>query len=130
MTQQGTTYHLKIYDFTNDRLIYEHPIKNRLLSGILKSGLFTFADGHIYFNNNAIKVRYDLISNPNNRVFKENEVFDFYSDVISYSTGGNQRIKSDTPMDCIQAHRFVYVSKDRSKANPQYISFCPYPHER
>lgn len=37
-------------------------IKNKDLIGRLESGLFTFVDGHIYFGNNVIKIRYDLIN--------------------------------------------------------------------
>ena len=33
------------------------------LIGRLESGLYTFVDGHIYYNNNCIKIRYDLINN-------------------------------------------------------------------
>ena len=55
-----------MYDFANKKYIYEAQITDTLLIGRLNSGLFTFADGHIYFNNNAIKIRYDLILGGNN----------------------------------------------------------------
>ena len=59
-------FKFKMYDFVNKKYIYEAQITDTLLIGRLKSGLFTFADGHIYFNNNAIKIRYDLILGGNN----------------------------------------------------------------
>lgn len=36
-------------------------IKSEALVGRLLSGLYTFVNGHIYFNNNVIKIRYDLL---------------------------------------------------------------------
>ena len=42
-------------------VLYEQPINNPTLIGRLKSGLYTFVDGHIYYNNDVIKIRYDLI---------------------------------------------------------------------
>ena len=55
-----------MYNFVKKKYIYEALITDTLLIGRLKSGLFTFADGHIYFHNNAIKIRYDLILGGNN----------------------------------------------------------------
>lgn len=40
------------------------------------SGLFTYADGHIYFSNNGIKIRYDLIESNKGLNLDEKEVFD------------------------------------------------------
>jgi len=46
-------------------MIYECNVKNPDLLGRLKSGLFDVVDGHIYFNNNVIKIRYELINSKN-----------------------------------------------------------------
>jgi hypothetical protein len=73
----------RIYDYFNNLHVFEASIKNESLVGRLKSGLFTYAGGHIYFGNDAIKLRYDLIERENNLKLKENEIFDFYSEVIS-----------------------------------------------
>lgn len=59
-------FKFKMYNFVKKKYIYEALITDTLLIGRLKSGLFTFADGHIYFHNNAIKIRYDLILGGNN----------------------------------------------------------------
>ena len=42
-------------------------IKFPPLVGRLLSGLFTFVDGHIYFSNNVIKVRYDIVGSNKNK---------------------------------------------------------------
>ena len=51
-------------------------LKNKDLIGRLLSGLYTFVDGHIYYNNNVIKIRYDLIKSVDSHRYKENEIFD------------------------------------------------------
>ena len=53
------------------------------LIGRLLSGLYTFVDGHIYYNNNVIKIRFDILSQSRNiQDFNEFEIFDYYRDVI------------------------------------------------
>ena len=44
---------------------YEAELHFKLLIGRLLSGLYTFVDGHIYYNNNVIKIRYDVIDSHN-----------------------------------------------------------------
>lgn len=41
---------------------FQLMINDEELIGRLLSGLYTFVDGHIYYNNNVIKIRYDLLS--------------------------------------------------------------------
>ena len=75
---QKNDFFFKIFDIEKGTTIYELQIENQLLIGRLKSGLYTFVGGHIYYNNNVIKIRYDLINRPDNGIFKENEMFEFY----------------------------------------------------
>lgn len=46
------------------KIIYTSLVSFRPLIGRLESGLYTFVDGHIYYNNNVIKIRYDLLEGP------------------------------------------------------------------
>lgn len=41
-----------------------------------------FVDGHIYFNNNVIKIRIDLLKKNNVKELKDEEVFDFYEKIL------------------------------------------------
>jgi hypothetical protein len=76
-------YRFKLYDIEKNVTVYKSEIKNKLLIGILKTGLYTFVQGHIYFNNDVIKLRYDLLSDADkDRKYKENEIFDYYLDII------------------------------------------------
>lgn len=43
-----------------------------MLIGRLKSNLYNFVEGHIYFINWVIKIRYDLIDKSNGGELKEN----------------------------------------------------------
>ena len=48
-------------DDTSKSALWKGKVKNEELIGRIKSGLFIFIDGHLYYNNNVIKCRYDLL---------------------------------------------------------------------
>jgi hypothetical protein len=53
---------MKVLHLNNtDSIILECEISEPQMKGILLSGDFSLIDGHIYYNNNIIKVRYDLM---------------------------------------------------------------------
>jgi hypothetical protein len=83
-TQTSTNqFFLKIFDLKeNDKIILETMIENPTLQGILCSGAFTLVDGHIYYNNNVIKVRYDLIKDKLARNLTNDEIFNQYDDIL------------------------------------------------
>lgn len=43
------------------KTVYDVPITQEQVIGRLMSGIFEVSHGHIYFSNNVIKIRYDLI---------------------------------------------------------------------
>ena len=45
----------------NNTQIYSGKLQNSELKGRLKTGLFMFVDGHMYYNNKCIKLRFDLL---------------------------------------------------------------------
>ena len=56
---------------------------NRELIGQLCSQVFMFSGVHLYFNNNVIKISYDLLSQEKNlRDFYEIEIFDYYMKIM------------------------------------------------
>lgn len=64
-------------------------IKNQEIIGRLKSNLYNFVGGHIYYNNKVIKIRYDLIEGAGGAKNKnaildieENQLFDAYSEIL------------------------------------------------
>ena len=58
-------------------------IKNREIIGRLKSNLFTFVGGHIYYGNKVIKIRYDLLETMKGQNLNEDQLFDHYTDILS-----------------------------------------------
>lgn len=69
-TQKATEkndHFFKIYDLTTQDIVYQDNLHNKELVGRLKSGLYTFVQGHIYYKNNVIKIRYDLIEKYKDR---------------------------------------------------------------
>lgn len=53
------------------KVVYEILISYKPLIGRLESGQYTFVDGHIYYSNNVIKIRYDLIESPQGEKYSE-----------------------------------------------------------
>ena len=64
------------------KVTHESLIKQKSLIGRLASGMYTFVDGHIYYNNNVIKIRYDILDKPHSQKYTEFEIFDFYFDIF------------------------------------------------
>ena len=51
---------LKLFDLESSKTAFEIELQNEVLIGRLISGLCTVINGHIYYNNNLVKIRYDL----------------------------------------------------------------------
>ena len=72
-----------IINLSENAIIYQGKVTDKELSGRLKTSLYTFIDGHFYYNNNCIKIRYDLLKQKNNaRDYTEYEIFDYYDNVL------------------------------------------------
>ena len=53
---------MKIMHINNkENILLEMEIIEPQMKGILLSGEFSLIDGHIYYNNNVVKIRYDLM---------------------------------------------------------------------
>lgn len=50
-----------IYEIDSEKVILQLQITNREIIGRMKSNLYIFTDGHIYYENKVIKIRYDLL---------------------------------------------------------------------
>ena len=121
-------YIFKIYDMVKMHEEFEITLKNEELIGRLLSGLYTFVDGHIYFNNNVIKIRYDLISTQNTVNLSEDGIFDRYSNI--FPLDDNMRIRSNTPLDVHLSQRFAYIIQDKNCMESKVIRILPYLHAR
>ena len=96
--------------------------------GRLKSGTFTFIKGHIYYKNNVIKIRYDLINSANNQRYNVNDVFDYFFAIFRLEK--TKRVRADTPLDSHKSHRFGYLISDVNYTEPLELFILPYLHDR
>jgi len=118
----------KIYCLKKRGFIFEVKIKDEPLIQRLKSGLYTLIDGHIYFNNNVIKLRYDRMNKKDSHILVEDEVFDFYYGIFQLKPG--ERVKSGTPLDSMRGHKMAYVTSDKVNFSTSMVRYTPYLHEK
>lgn len=98
------------------------------MKGVLKSGFYTLVDGHIYFRNQVIKMRYELMAEYTVSNFDTSDVFNKYNEVLELSA--NDRVKTKSPLNSIQSHRFAYVILNSKDMVPKRVMLMPYLHER
>jgi hypothetical protein len=86
-----------IFDIDTEQILVRIKIQSREIIGRLKSNLYNFTEGHIYYNNKVIKVRYDLLETFKGGEILEHQLFDHYSDVIKLKSSSDV-IQCDTPL--------------------------------
>lgn len=52
---------ITIFDYEGEKILFNLRVEDREIIGRLKSNLYSFVDGHIYYGNNVIKLRYDQV---------------------------------------------------------------------
>lgn len=75
------------------------------------SGIFDVSNGHIYFGNNVIKIRYDLIQTDQKMQFTESQIFDEYYGILQIDSQAS--VKSETPINSTRGHRLAYVISNK-----------------
>ena len=61
-----------IFDLDSEKVLYSLMVHSREIIGRLKSNLYNFVEGHIYYGNKVIKIRYDLLEKWKGQTIKEN----------------------------------------------------------
>jgi hypothetical protein len=117
---------IAIYDIDKEKVMYYSQIKDREIIGRLKSNLYAFADGHIYFGNKVIKIRYDLLGKY--KELKENMLFDSYDNILVI--GKNEQIQYNTPIKTSTYNRLAYMIRNLKEKTPRRLLITPYLHER
>jgi len=119
---------MKVLHLNNtENIILECEISEPQMKGILLSGDFSLIDGHIYYNNNIIKVRYDLMKLYGNCHNQEELYFNQYFNVLNLKEG--DLIKTNCPIDSAMSHRLTYVVIN-TNGGPKNLILVPYLHER
>ena len=118
-----------IYDIDTEQTLYQLQVHDREIIGRLKSNLYNFVEGHIYYGNKVIKVRYDLIEKNKGENIPENQFFDHYSDIISLKYP-EYYIQSGTPLQNCMYNKLAYIVRNIKRANPRTLMVLPYLHDR
>ena len=103
---------------------------NKELIGRLKSNLYNFTEGHIYYGNSVAKIRYDLIdmNAKNGKPVYENQLFDTYHDVLPLND--SEVVQSGTPMQTCLYNRLAYIVRNQKEVKARRLLIMPYLHER
>ena len=118
---------LKVIKLNDDKdTLLNCEIIDAQMKGIFISGEYTLVDGHVYFNNNAIKLRYDLMKKYPNRSDLQQIFFNQYTDILNLREG--ETLKTNCPIDSPTSHRFTYVAINHR--GPKRLILMPYLHER
>lgn len=107
---------MKIYDTENEKILWNGRLnsdKPKILEliGRMKSGLYMLCDSHLYFNNCVIKIRMDLINQKNIKDLVDEEVFDFYTNIIDLEPG--EKVKTKMPQQMLTFHRQLYITSNQ-----------------
>jgi len=105
-----TQKYFNIYDLNKKSNLISVKSDDKDIHGRFFSGYFTFIDGHFYFGNKVIKIRYDLITGQQTRSLNEPQVFDKYDSLIDLMK--NETIQSQTPLLCTHYHRMIYFTRN------------------
>lgn len=86
-------------------------------------------NGYIYYNNNVIKIRYDLLKDKNNTTdYQEDQIFDWYSNVLKVEQG--LICETDMPIVEINSERLIYILKNPVDLAPKRLLLMPFLHNR
>lgn len=119
---------LKVYDLIKQKEQTSTTVVDPKIIGRFTSGLFILVDGHFYFNNEVIKVRYDQIRKAKFKQVDQITLFDHYDNILDLKA--NEQIQANYPILSIQNHRQVYLTRNPDSHKPFKLIILPYLHER
>ena len=87
-SKKNSDKRVQLIDINEQHTIYSEKVYNTDLYGRIKSQNLTFVDGHIYYGNCCIKIRYDVIYDKKIiRDLREEDVFDYFDEVLKLEKG-------------------------------------------
>ena len=118
---------ITLLDIENEQIIYSKITHDLELIGRLKSNLYIFVEGHIYYGNKVIKIRYDLINNQ--KYLDETKIFNQYNKILPIKNP-NYNIQSGLPLQTCLYNRLVYVFTNQNQFHARRILILPFLHDR
>ena len=73
---------LIVWDLIKQKEQTQAILVDKEIIGRFSSELFILVDGHFYFNNDVIKIRYDQIKKSKFKPVREHTLFDHFSEII------------------------------------------------
>ena len=110
-----------------DKIIIDCEITDNEMKGIFVSDKYTLIDGHIYYNNNVIKLRYDLMQQYGPGQEYHSIYFNIYNNILQL--GPTETVKMNSPLDSQLTHKFAYIIVNHA-LEPKRLTMLPYLHER
>lgn len=86
---------------------FEIILNNKELIGRFRSGACKVIDGHIYYGNFVIKLRYDIIFKNPNAILTEHQVFNYYPNLFILDE--NERMMEKAPFIDTTYRRMAYM---------------------
>lgn len=92
-------------------------------------------NGHLYYNNNLIKIRLDLLKEENSTVeYTDNQIFDRYKEILKFDKRPGCKhleiCETDMPQVEINSERLIYLVKNRKDLTPKRLLILPFLHNR
>lgn len=112
----------------SNKVLANIQVKDPEIIGRFRLGKFTMCDGHFYFDNEVIKIRYDVLRQPQTKRYTEKMVFDNYEGLLDLQEG--ETVQSNNPFLDIFTNRMFYFTRNSSKLKPKRILMLPFLHER
>lgn len=120
---------ISVIDLNERNVLYSAVVSDTELIGRLLANVYLLIDGHMYYNNKCIKIRYDLLTGKKTiREFSEYEVFDYYEKVLQLNI--NQQVSPYLPICTPETHRLIYVIQNKKTYACKQVLILPYLHER
>jgi hypothetical protein len=85
--------YMKIIELATQEILFNSPITDPDLIGRLKCGIFTLVNGHLYYDNRVIKIRYDLLRLKKVNAFDEDEAFDYYYKILDLNKEQKEEVQ-------------------------------------
>jgi len=96
-----------VFDLNTQKQFGDSIITDEHYRGRFRSDLFLLIDGHIYFNNEVYKVRYDIMKETRSQNISQGQFIDPYNEILDLTP--SESVRSDTPMISIANHRQLYI---------------------
>jgi len=122
----GRTF--KLFNCKTSKIMASFKVTDEEILGRFKSGLYTLVDGHFYFGNSVIKVRYDVLEKDLTTTVTEANLFDKYSNLLDLHS--SETVQTKNPLLCIDSRRVLYLTRNFKKLQPKRLIMLPFLHER